>query len=144
MAERIRTVAVAVCRAGDRLLVERGVDPASAAPFYRAIGGGVRFGERAVDAVVREWREEYGVQLVAPMLVGVLENLFEYGGRPGHEVVFVFRAATTAPPLDGPDVIARCDTDGRPHEAVWAPVEALRSGPVPLVPAGLLDLLLAA
>src|SRR3954452_23331312 len=93
MTDTIRTVALAVCRDGrGRILVERGYDHARGEPFLRAIGGGVEFGERAVEALAREWREELGLELVAPALLGVLENRFTSNGRAGHEVVFVFAA----------------------------------------------------
>jgi ADP-ribose pyrophosphatase YjhB (NUDIX family) len=137
---RIRTVAVAVCRAGDRILVERGFDRTSGEHFLRAIGGGVEFGERAADAVVREWREELGLELQAPVLLGVLENLFTYEGRAGHEVVLVFTARLA-------DVRAELETvegTGERHSAVWVALDDVRRGAPPLYPAGLLDLIEAA
>jgi ADP-ribose pyrophosphatase YjhB (NUDIX family) len=141
MTDRIRTVAVAMCRAGDRLLVERGYDRARDHHFYRAIGGGVAFGERAAAAVVREWREELGLTLEVPALLGVLENLFTFDGRAGHEVVFVFAARVSDPRAHARDEWEAVDTDGARHVAAWVPLAALRAGPTPLYPAGLLDLL---
>lgn len=141
MADRIRTVAVALCRAGDRILVERGYDPVRGQHFYRPIGGGVEFGERAAAAVAREWREEFGLTLQAPVLLGVLENQFTFEGRSGHEVVFVFTARVAEPRAYERDEFEAVDTDGARHVAVWVPLDALRSGPTPLRPSGLLELL---
>lgn len=141
MANRIRIVAVAVCRAGDRILVERGYDGVRDQHLYRAIGGGVEFGERAAAAVVREWREELGLTLEAPALLGVLEHLFTFEGRAGHEVVFVFAAQVSNPRAHERDEFEAMDTDGARHVAVWMPLDALRTGSTPLYPAGVLELL---
>ena len=134
-------MAVAICRAGDRILVERGYDNAQGQHFYRAIGGGVAFGERAAAAVAREWREEFDLTLEALTLLGVLENLFTYEGRAGHEVVFVFAAQASDPRADERDEFEALDSDGTRHVAVWVPLDALRAGTTPLYPAGVLDLL---
>jgi ADP-ribose pyrophosphatase YjhB (NUDIX family) len=141
---RIRTVAVAVCRAGDRILVERGFDRTSGEHFLRAIGGGVEFGERAADAVVREWREELGLELQAPVLLGVLENLFTYEGRAGHEVVLVFTARLADAWAGERAELATVEGAGERHSAVWVALDDVRRGAPPLYPAGLLDLIEAA
>src|SRR5215207_4865138 len=97
MTDTIRTVALAVCQHRGRVLVERGYDRVRDEHFLRAIGGGVELGERAVDALAREWREELGLELEAPTLLGVIENLFTSNGRAGHEVVFVYSARLADP-----------------------------------------------
>ena len=93
MKNQIRTLAVALCRSGDRILVERGHDRVRDHWFYRAIGGGIEFGEPAVTALMREWKEEYGLALQDPVPVGAVENLFTFEGREGHEIVLVFTAS---------------------------------------------------
>jgi ADP-ribose pyrophosphatase YjhB (NUDIX family) len=142
MTDTIRTVALAACHDGrGRILVERGYDHVRGEPFLRAIGGGVEFGERAVDALVREWREELGLELEAPALLGVIENLFTSNGRAGHEVIFVFAARLADPAVHAREEIVATEPDGTRHVALWVPVDELRRGPVPFKPAGLLDLL---
>jgi 8-oxo-dGTP pyrophosphatase MutT (NUDIX family) len=140
-APRIRTLAVADCVDGGRALVERGHDRVAGRPFHRAIGGAIEFGERAAAAAAREWREELGLTLADVRLLGVLENLFTYEGRPGHEVVFVHRARIVEPHACAQDVLVAVEPSGLRHEAVWLPLDTLRDGPVPLVPAGLATLL---
>ncbi|MFL5385594.1 MAG: NUDIX hydrolase [Longimicrobiaceae bacterium] len=141
MADTIRTIALAVCHDGrGRILVERGYDHARGEHFLRAIGGGVEFGERAVDALAREWREELGVSLESPRLLGVIENLFTSNGRAGHEVAFVFAARVADAWAYEREEITSTEPDGMRHEALWVPLEELRRGPVPFKPAGLLDL----
>ncbi|HET6762558.1 MAG TPA: NUDIX domain-containing protein [Longimicrobiaceae bacterium] len=142
-ARRIRVVAGALVRAGDRLLVERGRDTARGFDFYRVIGGGVDFGESAADAVVREWSEEFGLTLSVAGLLGVLENHFTYESRPGHEIVFVFAGSVAEAWVADRDRFTSTDEKGAPHEAEWVSIAALRDGPAPLFPAGVLDLLAA-
>jgi ADP-ribose pyrophosphatase YjhB (NUDIX family) len=139
--DRIRVVAGAVVCASGRLLVERGRDEARGVDFYRVIGGGVEFGERAEDAVVREWREEYGLTLTVEARLGVLENRFTYEGRPGHEIVFVFAGSVAEPWVMERDAFTSTDEQGALHEALWVPFGELRDGAVPLYPLGVLDLL---
>lgn len=138
---RIRTLAVAVCVDGDRALVERGHDRVAGRSYYRAIGGGVEFGERAAEAVAREWREELGLTLAELRPLGVLESLFSYEGRPGHEIVFAYRARVLEARAYAQDAFTRVDPSGLRHEAVWVPLDVLRQGAVPLYPAGLTALL---
>ena len=86
--------------------------------FHRLIGGGVEHGETALEAVRREVREELGATLLDAELLGVLENIFELDGEPGHEVVFVHTGrldpVDTVPPGVGCSrtVAARCRGSG--------------------------------
>lgn len=123
------------------MLVERGQDPVDGTRFYRAIGGHIDLGERAARTVAREWSEEYGLTLADVRLLGVLENLFTYAGRPGHEVVFAFQARVVEPHVYEVDEFEGIDPEGRRHQAVWISLHDLATGGIPLAPAGLLELL---
>jgi ADP-ribose pyrophosphatase YjhB (NUDIX family) len=135
----IRATAVAVCRSGTRILLERGYDRVTHEHFYRAIGGGVEFGERAADAVTREWREELGIHLESPEPVGVLENLFHYDGAPRHEIVFVFTADVHGLPAG--DGFTATDRGGRTHTVVWVDLDDAEHEGRTIHPAGLVELL---
>jgi len=140
----IRAKAVAVVRHQGRVLVERGYDRVAGIPFYRAIGGHIEFGERAAQTVVREWNEEYGLAVEDLRLLGVVENVFTFEGRPGHEIVFAFEARVVEAEVYAREEVVGVDTDGRPHEAVWVALADL-AGPdaLTLGPDGLLALLTA-
>jgi ADP-ribose pyrophosphatase YjhB (NUDIX family) len=137
----VRARAVAVCRNAGRVLVERGYDRVAGSRFYRAIGGHVDFGERAARTVAREWGEEYGLTLQDVRLLGVLENVFTYEGRPGHEIVFAFEARVVEAEVYEKDEFEGIDPGGNRHQAVWVSLDDLAAGGIPLSPAGLLELL---
>jgi 8-oxo-dGTP pyrophosphatase MutT (NUDIX family) len=133
--ERIRPIAIAVVRdAKGALLVTSAVDPTTGRTFARPPGGGIDPGELAADAVVRELQEELGVDAAAPRLLGVLEHRFAFGGRAGHEHVFVFAVEMPA------DASLPSTTDAG-HPVWWLPAARFTAAELDLVPAGLLELL---
>ena len=78
---------------------------------WRPLGGGVEFGERAAEAVGREFVEEIGQALVDVRLLCVLENLFVYDGSRGTKSSscsrrrFWMRAPTSLPNSSSSTVI---------------------------------------
>ena len=136
----IRPKAVCVCRRGDEILVNAAHDRVMGETFFGPLGGGVEFGERAVDAVRREMLEEIGVELAEVQLLGVLENIFVYEGIPGHEIVFVFEARQAHEALYKREEIIG-DEEGMRFVARWVPVRQFADGGPPLYPDGLYELL---
>ena len=137
----VRVLALCVCRHDGRILVQDLSDPSTGERFLRPFGGAIEFGERAADAVRREFREELDVGLLDVSLIGVLESVFDYDGRAGHEIVFVFDGR-----LDDPSLYERADIVGReaektPVAGVWLPLAGIASIGMPLYPAGLAELL---
>lgn len=136
----IRNIAVALPTKDEHVLVQRGYDAVKDQHFYRALGGGIEFGERAADALRREFQEELGIKIDRIELLTVIENIFTYEGAAGHEVVHVFTADSsefdnmsveaTLPILDEPD-----------SSAQWIPVNTLLTGEPPLYPEGATRLL---
>lgn len=137
----IRPLALAVFRDGPRMLVEDNSAQDRRDYFYRPPGGGVEFGERAIDAVRREMREEFEAEIRDVRPLGTLENIFDYHGRPGHEVVFVFETRFVDASYYAAERIVGTEGAGIRIEAIWLDV----SEPLdrPLYPNGLLDLLVA-
>lgn len=105
--------------------------------FHRPCGGGVEFGETASVALEREFAEEFGAALEVGERVAALENIFEFNGAPGHEIVLVHRARFVDPAFheDRRFPVRDAPTD----TGVWRP----RTGAdgIPLYPEGLADLL---
>ncbi|MDO5735696.1 MAG: NUDIX domain-containing protein [Propionibacteriaceae bacterium] len=134
----IRNLAVGLPLKDGCILVSQGVDRVRGLHFVRALGGGIEFGETAEAALHREFHEELGCRIDSAQLLGVLENIFEYEGMPGHEIVHVFSvdsAELAALPID---VELRVLDEGSPVR--WVPVNELLQGQPPLFPDGALRL----
>jgi 8-oxo-dGTP pyrophosphatase MutT (NUDIX family) len=137
----IRPLALVLVRRDDgAILAAPGFDHVKKQRFYRPLGGGIEFGERAEDAARRELREELGAELSDVRLLGTFENLFTYQGQPGHELIWLFEARLTDRSLYEGDVVI-ADESGAKFEVHWVPFETFRRGEAPLYPDGLLDLL---
>jgi ADP-ribose pyrophosphatase YjhB (NUDIX family) len=106
--------------------------------FQRPLGGHVEFGEYAVDTLHREFGEEIGQRLTGVRRLGVLENIFPWGGGTEHEVVFIYRAALAdeaAYEIEEQEILDDTEPKSR---VLWRPVGAVSP---PLVPTGLTELM---
>ena len=140
---RIRPLALCVFQRGDKILVARGYDAVKNQTFYRPIGGGIEFGERGTDAIIREVREEIAAEVVDVVYLGAFENIFTYENKMGHEIILIYDGRFTDPALNQDDVTVTGIDDGDIlYEGSWKRLDFFRGdGAPPLYPAGLLDLL---
>jgi 8-oxo-dGTP pyrophosphatase MutT (NUDIX family) len=138
--EKIRAIAICVCRDGERILVAEGHDSRKGQTFYRPLGGTIEFGERGGETVRREFREEIDADLLEVRYLGTLENIFTYEGRGGHEIVLVYDGRLSDRSLYQKDVI-QGDELGTPFKAVWKRLEEFGPGQPPVYPDGLLELI---
>ena len=132
-----RPLAVAVIRhpRTGAIFVDETTEPGTGRVYHRAVGGGIEFGERAAQTLVRELSEEYGLQITVGARLGVLESLFVYDGRAGHEVVLVHEAEFAASEDYSIErVPCRDDSD---TIGTWRPRDG---SPYPLYPDGFDDL----
>jgi ADP-ribose pyrophosphatase YjhB (NUDIX family) len=88
----IRPISLCLFRNGDKILVSTSFDSTKQEYFCRPLGGGIEFGESSQEAMLREIREELGLEIENLKLLEVIENIFIYEGKQGHEVVFVYDA----------------------------------------------------
>jgi 8-oxo-dGTP pyrophosphatase MutT (NUDIX family) len=138
--QRIRPLALCVFGHDGRILVNEAHDPVKSQSYCRPLGGGIQFGELSAHAIVREIREELGVEIGNLRLIGTLENIFIHLGEPGHEIVqvydgeFVDRALYRLPYLSGEE------SDHTPFNAHWRG-KSYFSARLPLYPHGLMELL---
>ena len=86
----IRPLGIAVIRKGNKVLALKGYDSKKETYFYRLPGGGIHFCETAKDAVIRELKEEIGVDIQIIKPLPAVENIFEFEGNIGHELIFPF------------------------------------------------------
>ena len=136
----IRPLALCIFHHQGKILVNQFHDADKNRMLFRPIGGGIEFGERSRDTIVREVQEELGRSISDIRLIGTLESIFTYAGKPGHEIVQVYDArfddaeVYQHPWLDGHE------SDGAPFRAAWHSIASFTPAS-PLVPEGLYYLL---
>ena len=91
-ARGIRVKVFGSIRRGQQVLLSFAIDPDTGVRYGRLLGGGIEAGERAEEAVRREFLEEIGAALVNVRRLGVVENIFTWQGQLHHEVIFVCAA----------------------------------------------------
>ena len=97
----IETIARGVCVQDGKVLLCR----AKGGATTYLPGGHIEFGETGRQALVREMREEMGVEATAGALLGVVENRFQQHGRPHAEINLVYRLSLP----EGTPAVARED-----------------------------------
>lgn len=135
-----RAIAIAVIRRGDEILVSEVPDPTKNITGWRPPGGGIEFGERGAETVVREIDEEFGVRVEDPRYLGTVENIFTYLGVQGHQLVRVYAVRFADPALYERDHFDCSEANGIRFTCVWKPLAEFDVR-APLYPEGLLELI---
>lgn len=133
---RIRPLSICLFRRGDRILVHEAEDPVKGIRFARPLGGGIDFGEHSRDAVIREIREELGAEITDVKFVCMMESIYIYLGKPGHELVFVYDARFADESLYEYEALQVIEGK-RKFEARWRSLDELKAENILLVPEGL-------
>lgn len=96
---RFNLRAAAVIRHGTRVLLHR----AEPDTFWALPGGRVEPGEESAVTVLRELREELGLEASVSRLLWVVENFFHHAGRSYHELGMYFEVTLSddSPLLNG-------------------------------------------
>lgn len=129
----IRVLALGIIRRGDRVFISEGYDPVKQQTFYRAMGGGVDFGETSLEALQREFQEEIQAELTNIKYLGCMENLFTFNGKPGHEILFVYECDLVAPKFYQLEELTFAEGE-RKKRALWIQIDRFKSGELKLVP----------
>jgi 8-oxo-dGTP pyrophosphatase MutT (NUDIX family) len=135
---RIRHIAICVFSHQGKILVNAFPDAVKQQILFRPLG--IEFGERSADAIVREIREELGLPIHNVRLLGTLESLFTYLGKPGHEVVQVYDAQFSDLRVYDQIGLEGHESNGDRIQAQWRDSESLHRDGV-LVPEGLHEML---
>ncbi len=142
---RIRTIAIGIVERDDgSILVGEGYDRVKKEIFYRPLGGTIEFGETGKEALGRELKEEIAAEVSNVRFLGTVENIFTFDGKPGHEIVLVYRADLKNRGLYKQEVIEGLETfpEGvMTIRALWKSLKAFRSHDLLLYPSRLLELL---
>ena len=135
-----RAIAIAVLRRGDAILVSEVPDPTKNVTGWRPPGGGIEFGERGAETVVREIEEELGTRVQDPRYLGTVENIFTYLGVKGHQLVRVYEVRFADQQLYEREQFDCIEANGVRFVCVWKPI-AQFGARAPLYPDGLLELI---
>lgn len=132
----IRPLAVCIIKHEGKLLAGIGRDSVKKETFYRLMGGGIEFGEKGEEALRREFQEELGTDLENIKFVTVLENIFIYEGKKGHEIVMVFKGDLVNKDLYNKQDIPILDSK-EGGVASWQKIEDYKNGKLILYPQGI-------
>ncbi|MBE9210921.1 NUDIX domain-containing protein [Nostoc sp. LEGE 06077] len=130
----IRVIVLGLIRGGERIFVSEGYDPAKQAHFYRALGGGVDFGETSHAALQREFQEEIQAELTNICYLGCIENLFIYNNRQGHEIIQLYQCDFADSKFYQIDSLMFSESGTHHHRALWIDIARFKSGELKLVP----------
>lgn len=133
--DSIRPISLGIAKKDNKILVGIGYDKVKQETFYRALGGGIEFGETSKDAVKREFQEEIHSDITVGELLGVTENIFTYQGKTGHEIVFLYSIEI---PNDNFKNDYEINDEVGKYNAVWVNINDFKSGKKIIYPEGFL------
>jgi 8-oxo-dGTP pyrophosphatase MutT (NUDIX family) len=119
---------------GERIFVSEGYDPIKQETFYRALGGGVEFGETSRLALEREFQEEIQADLTNIRYLGCIENLFTFNGRQGHEIIQLYQCDFAEPKFYQLESLVFSESETHKHRALWIEISRFKSRELRLVP----------
>jgi ADP-ribose pyrophosphatase YjhB (NUDIX family) len=121
-----------------KLLAAEVLDDRGHLKGVRPLGGSIEFGEHWQSALIREFKEELGVdvEILGPALV--MENIYTHEGEPGHEVLFICEVLFSSTNFDNQSSIEFHEDSGTQCTARWFDLAELDlpEGPA-LFPVGL-------
>ena len=87
--ERVELTVLCLVEDGDKILLLNRVN--SSWRGYTLPGGHVEPGEPVIDAVIREMKEETGLDVIDPRLVGIKNFPIDNDANNGRYIVFLFK-----------------------------------------------------
>jgi len=136
---RIRPIAAAIVRNGERILVWDDLNPTTGEVVAVPLAGGIEFEETGEAAIRRELQEEIGADATTVQYFGAIEDIFEWNGQKRHELYLVYDVELTDRRILEADRI-EVDDEGESYVARWRPLSEFHAG-ARLVPTGLIDLI---
>ena len=129
-----RVKAMCVFTQNGNTLASNGYDKNKGEVFYRLIGGSVGFGEKSEEGIKREVREELNCDVDNLELLTVVENIFTFEGKQGHEIVFVYKGDLSNKELYEREKIHVVEPYGE-FDAEWISINDVLTNKIKLYPA---------
>lgn len=140
MSNAIRMIALGLLqRPCGRILLDKGFDKIKQENFYRLLGGGVEFGEKGAEALVREFREEIGKDIEVTEFIYTSENIFEWNGKKGHELALIYTCRFKNAEDYAQEEIRGVENEN--NHSVWRSVEEIHAEGAQLYPEEIVNLL---
>ena len=135
---KIRFLVLGIVRKENRLFLSQGFDSIKGETFYRAMGGGVEFGETSREALVREFQEEIRAELTNIQYLGCLESIFTFNQKQGHEIIQLYDCDFVDKRFYELESLTFKEKE-REKTALWVDLEKCKSGELKVVPEQFLD-----
>lgn len=129
----IHVKVLCIIKHNGKILASKGFDEVKNEAFYRLMGGSLHSGETTEQGMRREVREEVGVEAQSLRLLDVVENIYTYLGKPGHQIVFLYEADLGDSEVYNKEIIHVVEEDYE-FDAVWVPVKDVLEERVRLYP----------
>lgn len=133
MQNHIKVKAMCLFHNNGRVLASKEFDSVKKQYFYRVLGGHVEFQETSEDTIRREIMEEIQSEIANLKFLDVMENIFTYEGKGGHEVVFLYAGELLNKDLHEQEIITITENN-QTLNAEWVPIENVFKGDIPLYP----------
>jgi len=117
----------------DRVFLSEGYDSTKQEYFYRALGGGIEFGESSLEALKREFKEELDAEVTNIQYLTCLESIFSFNGQPGHEVIQLYQCDFADSKFYEVEALTFKEGE-RKKVARWVDLKKCRSGELKVVP----------
>lgn len=131
---KIRVLALGLIRDGGRIFVSEGYDSLQKQTYYRALGGGVDFGETSEAALKREFQEEIQADLTNINYLGCIESIFICNGKQGHEIIQLYECDFVDSKFYQLESLIFSESKNHQHQALWVDIADFKSGKLRLVP----------
>ncbi|MDB9306815.1 NUDIX hydrolase [Nodularia spumigena CS-591/12] len=118
----------------ERIFVSQGYDSLKQESYYRALGGGVDFGETSQAALKREFQEEIQADLTNINYLGCIESIFICNGKQGHEIIQLYECDFVDSKFYQLESLIFSESKNHQHKALWVDISEFKSGKLRLVP----------
>ena len=137
--QKIRGKAIGLAKHDSKLLVFEVLDDQGNLKGWCPIGGGIEFGEKAEDALIREIHEELKCEAVITGKPIIYENIFEHQGSKGHEIIFAFPITLCDKNIYSKTRFQIQEVGVNTHWVEWIPIKHFEKNEAILFPSLLID-----